>query len=154
MTMKQKPLALVLALIASLMVSGCAPIVALEPAEDANNPSCAEIIVRLPDELALAGKRSVNAQSTAAWGTPVSVILRCGLEPVFASTLPCVTAADLDWLVDESDAPNYRFISFATTPATEVIIDSTKVSGITVLEELAGSVGTLEPSARCTELVG
>jgi hypothetical protein len=154
MAMKQKPFPLVLLALSSLIFTGCAPVVALDPAQDANNVGCAEIIVRLPDELALEGKRSVNAQSTAAWGTPVSVILRCGLEPVFASTLPCVSAADIDWLVDESDAPNYRFTSFATTPATEVIIDSTKVSGITVLEELAGAVGVLEPETRCTEFAG
>lgn len=153
MAMKQKPLAIAIFL-GCLTLTGCAPLVALEPAGDANDPNCAEIIVRLPDELALERKRSVNAQSTAAWGEPVSVILRCGLEPVFASTLPCVTASDIDWLVDESDAPNYRFISFSTTPATEVIIDSTQVSGITVLEELAGSVGVLKPSARCTEISG
>lgn len=141
-----------LLLSATALLAGCAPLVALEPAELANDPECAEIIVRLPDELAGEKKRSVNAQSTAAWGEPVSVILRCGLEPVEASALPCVTAADIDWLVDDSNAPKYRFISFARFPATEVIIDSTKLAGVTVLEGLAGSVGVLEPTKRCTNI--
>ncbi len=135
-----------------LVLSGCAPVVPLEPAEQANNPECAEIIVRLPDELAGLAERRVNAQSTAAWGEPAAVILRCGLEPVEVSALPCVTATDIDWLVDESEAPSYRFISYARSPATEVIIDSTTVAGVTVLDELAASIGVLDATKRCTEI--
>jgi hypothetical protein len=135
-----------------LVLSGCAPVVPLEPAEQANNPECAEIIVRLPDELAGLAERRVNAQSTAAWGEPAAVILRCGLEPVDVSALPCVTATDIDWLVDESEAPSYRFISYARSPATEVIIDSTVVAGVTVLDELAASIGVLDATKRCTEV--
>lgn len=135
-----------------LVLAGCAPVVPLEPAEQANNPECAEIIVRLPDELAGLQKRRVNAQSTAAWGEPTAVILRCGLEPVEVSPLVCVTASDIDWLLDESKAPSYRFISYARSPATEVIVDSNVVAGVTVLEELAASVGVLEATKRCTEI--
>jgi len=146
---KNKLLLLASALaIASL--TACSPIVALEPAADANNPECAEIIVRLPGDLAGLEKRSVNAQSTAAYGSPVAVILRCGLEQVLASELPCVTAGDIDWLVDDQNAPNYRFITFARNPATEVIIDSRVVSGVSVLEQLSGSVGVLEATSRCS----
>ena len=126
--------------------------VPLEPAEQANNPECAESIVRLPDELAGLPERRVNAQSTAAWGEPAAVILRCGLEPVEVSALVCVTASDVDWLLDESEAPNYRFISYARSPATEVIVDSTVVAGVTVLEELAASIGVLAATKRCTEI--
>ena len=135
-----------------LVLAGCAPVVPLEPAEQANNPACAEIMVRLPDELAGLSERRVNAQSTAAWGEPTAVILRCGLEPVEISPLLCVSASDVDWLVDESKAPSYRFISYARSPATEVIVDSNVVAGVTVLEELAASIGVLEATKRCTEL--
>lgn len=135
-----------------LILTGCAPMVTLEPAGQANDPECAEIIVRLPDELAGEPKRRVNAQSTAAWGEPVSVILRCGLEPVEVSALPCVSATEIDWLVDDANAPSFRFISYARFPATEVIIDSTKLAGVTVLEQLAGSVGVIPATKRCTEL--
>ena len=135
-----------------LVLAGCAPVVPLEPAEQANNPECAEILVRLPDELAGLPERRVNAQSTAAWGEPTAVILRCGLEPVEISPLLCVSASDIDWLVDESKAPSYRFISYARSPATEVIVDSNVVAGVTVLEELAASIGVLEATKRCTEI--
>jgi hypothetical protein len=137
---------------ALVFLTGCAPMVTLEPAEDANNAECAEIIVRLPAELAGEPKRSVNAQSTAAWGEPVSVILRCGLEPVEVSALPCVNTGEIDWLVDDSNAPSYRFISYARFPATEVIIDSTKLAGVTVLEQLSSTIGILPATKRCTEI--
>ena len=137
---------------ALVFLTGCAPMVILEPAEDANNAECAEVIVRLPDELAGEQKRRVNAQSTAAWGEPVSVILRCGLEPVEVSALPCVSAGDIDWLVDDSNAPSFRFVSYARFPATEVIIDSTKLAGVTVLEQLSSTIGILPATKRCTEV--
>jgi hypothetical protein len=137
---------------ALVFLTACAPMVTLEPAEDANNAECAEIIVRLPDELAGEPKRRVNAQSTAAWGEPVSLILRCGLEPVEVSALPCVSAGDVDWLVDDANAPSFRFVSYARFPATEVIIDSTKLAGVTVLEQLSSTIGILPATKRCTEV--
>jgi hypothetical protein len=54
--------------------------------------------------------------------------------------------------VDESKAPSYRFITFARSPATEVIVDSNVVAGVTVLDELASSIGVLEATKRCTEV--
>jgi hypothetical protein len=137
-----------------LVLTGCAPVVPLEPADNANDAECAEVIVRLPDELAGLAERRVNAQSTAAWGEPAAVILRCGLQPVEVSPLVCVTASDIDWLLDESKAPSYRFITFARSPATEVIVDSTVVAGVTVLDELAASIGVLDATKRCTEVTG
>jgi hypothetical protein len=150
--MRKTQLQLGILAFAIALLTGCAPMVVLEPAADANNPECAEIIVRLPDSLADQPKRNVNAQSTAAWGEPVAVILRCGLQAVEVSALPCVTASNVDWLIDDSNAPTFRFISYARLPATEIIIDSTVVAGITVLEQLAASVGVLEATKRCTEI--
>jgi hypothetical protein len=150
--MRKTQLPLGILAFAIALLTGCAPMVVVEPAADANNPECAEIIVRLPDSLADQPKRNVNAQSTAAWGEPVAVILRCGLQAVEISALPCVTASNVDWLIDDSNAPTFRFISYARLPATEIIIDSTVVAGITVLEQLAASVGVLEATKRCTEI--
>lgn len=133
----------------TLLLAGCAPIVALEPAAGSNDPGCAEIIVRLPDSIGELEKRSTNAQATGAWGNPVAVILRCGLEPATVSELPCVSVAGVDWLVDESQAPNYRFISFGRQPATEVIVDSTLSSGVGALESLSGAISALPPSKTC-----
>ena len=141
-----------LILLSSLLLAGCASTVSLEPASDSNNPACAEVMIRLPSGLGGLEERYTNAQATAAWGDPAAVILRCGLEEVSVSTLPCVTAGEIDWLVDDSQAPNYRFISFARSPAVEVIVDSAAASGVTSLEQLSRAVSEIPASAFCTEL--
>jgi len=132
-----------------LSATGCATTVNLEPADGSNDPLCAEVMVRLPSELGGLTERYTNAQATAAWGDPAAVLLRCGLDPVEISTLPCVSAGGIDWLVDDSEAPNYRFISYARTPAVEVIVDSDNASGITSLESLAAAVSQLPATKAC-----
>ncbi|MDG2496628.1 MAG: DUF3515 family protein [Aquiluna sp.] len=144
---------LIIPLIAALSLSGCVQAVSLEAAEDANNPVCAEVMVRLPATLGEHEIRYTNAQATAAWGNPAVILLRCGLEPVEVSALPCVTAGSTDWLVDESAAPNFRFISYATTPAVEVVINSENASGVTTLEGLAQALSPLPKSKVCTTSV-
>lgn len=133
----------------TLSLSACSPTVSLEPAADANNPGCAEVIVRLPDAVDGQERRSTNAQSTAAWGNPATVILRCGIEPVEISTLPCVTASGVDWIVDDSAKPSFRFISFGRTPALEVIVDSENAVGVNALDSLAEAVKSIEPAKKC-----
>ena len=133
----------------TLSLSACSPTVSLEPAADANNPGCAEVIVRLPDAVDGQERRSTNAQSTAAWGNPATVIMRCGIEPVEISTLPCVTANGVDWIIDESAKPSFRFISFGRTPALEVIVDSENAVGVNALDSLAEAVKSIEPTKKC-----
>jgi len=134
--------ALLIAAVASLAggLTSCASTVSLESAPAANSPRCAAVSVRLPDTIDGNQQRPTDAQATSAWGTPANVILRCGLPEVLASTLPCVTAGGIDWLVDDSKAPNYRFITFGRKPATEVIVDSKKASGVQALDALGLSI--------------
>jgi len=133
----------------TVSLSACSPTVSLEPAADANNPGCADVIVRLPDGVDGQERRTTNAQSTAAWGNPATVILRCGIEPVEISTLPCVTASGVDWIIDESAKPSFRFISFGRTPALEVIVDSENAVGVNVLDSLEQAVKSIEPTKNC-----
>ncbi len=133
------------------LLSGCAGAVALQPADAANDPACAEVMVRLPDVVAGLDRRSTNAQSTAAWGTPAAVILRCGLPDTGPSVLPCFTVDDVDWLRDDASDPNFTFATYGRNPAVEVLIDSTAVSGTTVLSDLSTAVGALEPLRVCID---
>lgn len=130
-------------------LTGCAPTINLQAAPDSNNPGCAAVIVRLGNTVGSQSRRLTNAQATAAWGTPANILLRCGIEPVTVSTLKCVTVSGVDWLVDGTKDPSYRFITFARTPATEVILDSTKVSGATVLDDLSGAINRGKVTAHC-----
>lgn len=143
-----------LLIIPVLLLAGCAPVVNLQAAEDANNPLCAEVSVRVPDTLGELEKRETNSQATAAWGEPTAVLMRCGLEGVEVSTLPCVTAGDVDWLVDDAEAPTYRFISYARFPAVEVIVDSTLASGVSALEGLAQAVSQIPATRACSTVQG
>ena len=147
---KKRVLLAGLLICASLALSGCSATVTLEPAELANDPACAEVSVRLPEAIADLEVRTTNAQATAAYGEPTAVIVRCGLPGVTASQLRCVTTSGVDWLVDESAAPTYRFISFGRTPATEVIVDSQKAVGVTALDSVAPAVKAIAATARCT----
>jgi hypothetical protein len=145
-----------LALLASIALAGslsaCTATVSLEAAADSNNPACAEVSVRLPDQTAELDKRVTDAQATGAWGNPTAIILRCGLPPVEVSELPCVTANGVDWLVDDSEKPSYRFITFGRNPATEVIVDSNKVAGVSALSDLSAAIQSIESTKQCTEV--
>jgi hypothetical protein len=121
-------------------------------ADDANNPDCASVTVRLPDTVAELKKRETNAQATGAWGTPASVLLTCGVEVPGPTTLPCVSVNDVDWIEDDSQAPLYRYTTYGRTPAVEVVIDSGVVSGTTTLVDLGASVSVLPSTAKCTDL--
>ncbi len=139
------------ALVASL--AGCAGTVPLRPAEFANDPACAEVMVRLPDTVAGLDRRSTNAQSTAAWGDPAVVIVRCGLPDTGPSALPCATVDGIDWLRDATNDPNFAFVTFGRSPAVEVLIDSTAVGGTTALGELATAIGTIPVIDACLDPV-
>ncbi len=150
MNISRTALALLSAAALTASLSACSANVSLEAAPDSNNPACAEVSVRLPDELAGLSKRVTDAQATGAWGTPTAVILRCGLPLVEVSTLPCVTASGVDWLVDDSKKPSYRFVTFGRNPATEVIVDSRKVAGVSALGDLSAAIQSIEATKQCS----
>jgi hypothetical protein len=109
-------------------------------------------MVRLPDTVDELERRRVDAQSTAAWGVPTAVLLRCGVPRPGPSTLPCVTVDGVDWLIDDSDSPRFVFTTFGLDPATEVIVDSELGSGASTLRAVSGAVAAQsEPVARCLD---
>ena len=111
------------------------------------------MVVRLPDTVADQPRRNVNAQATAAYGNPVSIIIRCGLELPAPNPLPCFDVDDIDWLRDDSQAPSFVFTTYGLDPATEVIVDSEVVSGTQVLFELSRAVGSQSaPVQRCIDI--
>lgn len=139
-------------LAAAGLLSGCASTVSTTPAKGANDPACAAVTVRLPDTVDGQQRRWTDAQATGAWGTPTSVLLTCGLEAPGPSTLVCQTVDDVDWLIDDTDAPKYRFTTFGRTPAVEVYLDYDVVSGRDALSALSSAVQQLPTDGRkCTD---
>ncbi|WES65191.1 DUF3515 family protein [Microbacter sp. GSS18] len=135
-------------------LAACSSTVPMEPASNANDPACADVIVRLPDAVDGQPRRWTDAQATGAWGDPASVLLTCGLEPPAPSTLRCITLGGVDWLVDESESPRFRLTTYGRSPAVEVYLDNEVVSPNVVLDTLSVSVGTLPEIGACTDPEG
>ncbi|GAA2244419.1 DUF3515 domain-containing protein [Herbiconiux moechotypicola] len=134
---------------AATLLAGCSGPVALDPAADATNPSCADVIVRLPDTVADAERRETDAQATGAWGDPAAVLLVCGVEPPGPTTLPCDNVNGIDWIRDDSDAPTYTFTTFGRTPAVQVVVDSLAASGTSALVDLEPAVASIPQTSAC-----
>ena len=144
-------LVLVVAAVAALL-AGCSSTVSMTPAKAANDPACAAVTVRLPDSVDGQSRRWTDAQATGAWGDPATVLVTCGVAERGPSTLPCDTRAGVDWLIDDSDAPHYRFTTFGRSPAVEVYLDYDEVSGSQVLTDLGPAVGQLPTTgATCPD---
>ncbi|RWZ67954.1 DUF3515 family protein [Labedella populi] len=135
------------------LLTGCAAAVSLQPADDANNADCAYVTVALPPTVADLPERDTDAQATGAWGSPASILLRCGVAVPEPTTLECTTVNGVDWIIDDSDAPNYRFTTYGRDPAVEVIVDSDVVHGSTALVDLEPAVSNV-PTAPFTACVG
>ena len=138
-----------LALAGIALLAGCTPSVPLDPAADAENPGCADLIVRLPDTVADQPSRETNAQATGAWGDPAAILLHCGVDVPGPTTLPCVTINGIDWIEDDSGAPLYRFTSYGREPATEIVIDSDRVAGSTALVDLSVAMEFIPATNGC-----
>lgn len=148
-----------LVLLGSALLGGCASTVHLEPAENANDPLCAEVSVGLQNAASIADqdRRWTDAQATAAWGesgeTASSILLRCGVEvPAPTSELQCVTLEGLDWLVDASETPYVRLTTYGRDPAVQLYVDTGVVSSNDVISNraLVGAVGAIPADGRCT----
>ena len=133
----------------SILLVGCTAAVPLQPAADANNPACADVIVHLPATVADQAERETNAQATGAWGDPAAVLLHCGVPVPGPTTTPCLNVNGIDWLEDDSEAPTYRYTTYGRDPAVELVIDSEIVSGSTVLVDLANAVSSIPATGQC-----
>lgn len=124
----------------------------MTPAEDATNPSCADVIVRLKTVTNIDGheRRTTDAQATGAWGNPAAILLRCGVPVPGPSTMQCATVKGVDWLRDISEAPNYIFTTYGRDPAVQVIVNGEEASGTEALIALSNSVGSIPATRACT----
>lgn len=136
--------------LAVLALAGCSPIVSLTAADDAKNTACAEVVVRLPELVGGLSERKTDAQGTGAWGDPTGVFLRCGVPvPDPTATLPCGTIDGVDWLVDDTDAPNYVFTTYGRDPAIEVVLDYDSVASAAALTDLSSAVKVVPADREC-----
>lgn len=139
----------------TLVLTGCAGSVSMEPAPEATAAECAEVTARLPDTVAGLERRWTDAQATGAWGSPAAVLLSCGLPEPAATTLPCQSFNGVDWVIDESQAPRYTATTFNRTPAVQVFLDGQAAPAADVMSTLSQVVSRLPANgAECTNRVG
>ncbi|RRJ86185.1 DUF3515 domain-containing protein [Gulosibacter macacae] len=148
--MKRSLLTFPLVALLGIALSGCSgPSVPMQPAADAGNPICAEVSVRLPDVVDGLERRDTNAQATGAWGNPAAVLLRCGVPTPPPTTDRCISINGVDWVENSTEAPRYVYTTYGRTPAAEVVIDATKVSGTSALIALEEAIGYLPVTGGC-----
>ncbi|MGV0111668.1 DUF3515 family protein [Arthrobacter sp. CP30] len=142
-----------LAAAATLLVvlPGCTSVVDVDPAADAANADCADVMIALPPLVAENEQRDTNSQATSAWGDPSRVVLRCGVVVPGPTTDPCVTVNDVDWVVREGD-PAWTATTYGRDPAVEVLFDPEEVASSTVLVELGDAVSRVEQTRACVGL--
>ncbi|MDH5132627.1 MULTISPECIES: DUF3515 family protein [unclassified Microbacterium] len=136
-------------------LAGCSTTVHLEPAEDANDPACANVSVLLPDTVGGYERVWTDAQATGAWGDP-TVVLRCGVEPPAPSDLVCTTLGGVDWLVLEQEDERQRLVTYGREPAIEVIIRrGEQVDFQSIVDSLSSNIqsGLAPATAQCTDRV-
>ena len=131
-------------------LAGCTAAVPMQSAEDAANPVCADIVVRLPEDIDGHERRETDAQGTGAWGDPAVILLTCGVEVPGPSTQRCVTIDGVDWLVDDSEEGRGVFTTYGRDPAVQVVIDVVATSDSNALNALANSVGYSPVVGACT----
>jgi len=151
--------ALLPVLLLALPLAACAPTVSLRPAPEATSARCAAVIVRLPDAIDGAGRRTTDAQGTAAWGVPAGVTLTCGVLTPQQTTTRCTTVGGVDWLLETKkigDVQRDVATTYGRSPGTRIVIDSTQVSADAALHALAEPVvaGTRATGARCLSVSG
>lgn len=136
----------------ALGLAACSPVVSMTPApEFANDPACAEAIVRMPSAISSYALRQTDAQGTAAWGEPTVVLFSCGVPVPVVSELPCVEIAGISWLREEVEA-GFAFTTYGRDPAVRVVVDPEAVGPGVVLDELSNPVSfTPENGRACVD---
>jgi len=122
------------ALLAAAGLAGCATTISLTAPPSANDPRCAEVMTGLSvlpgGTLGDQSRRWTDAQSTAAWGNPATIILACGVTPPGPTTVKCVVLGGVGWIVDSSKSPKLTATTFGRVPAVQVFLDSSAASGV------------------------
>lgn len=139
-----------------LLLASCSGPVPVQAAEDGGSAACADVMALLPTTLAGSPRRDTSGgPGTAAWGDP-AILLRCGVEPVAASTQPCVgvpgPGGDVDWVVLATDETGSIVRTFGRDPAVEVEVPAGYgPAPVSVLPDLGEAVSVVDPTGVCVD---
>ncbi|WP_198393710.1 DUF3515 domain-containing protein [Brevibacterium yomogidense] len=145
----QRAAAGIAVLTAVVTLSGCTDVLVVDPAENAADPDCALPILLMPDEIGDLPQRTTSSQGTTGWGEPASVIVRCGVPEPAPTTDPCITVDDVDWVQVRAEEDTWQFVTYGRSPAIEVLVTPSVVSGATALASVSSAVKDIEQTAAC-----
>lgn len=138
------------AVLGAVVLSGCTNSVnGIDRAEDATNPMCSEAMLAMPESVADFERARTDSQSTAAWGDPAAVVLRCGVPVPGPTTEHCVTANGVDWITEE-EGENWRLTTYGRDPAVEVLFDATRAPSSSVMVDLSGTASQIPSERECS----
>lgn len=132
------------------LLAGCTPPVKVDPAPSAAAAACSEVMLSLPQEIDGLAKTTTTSQSTAAWGNPAAIVLRCGTPDPGPTSDPCTTVEDVDWTAREiQGSESWTLTAYGRVPGLEVTLDTSKVTSASVATALTESARRAEPHKRC-----
>lgn len=140
-----------LSISALALLAGCSNALVVDAAENASDPDCALPMLLMPNQIGELKKRNTTSQATTGWGEPASVILRCGVPEPAPTTDPCVTVDDVDWVQVRGDEDTWQFVTYGRSPAVEVLVTPSAVSGATALATVSPAVRGIEQTAQCVD---
>lgn len=146
--------------VAALVLAACATPVTVDPAPQASDPVCAEVLRVLPNTLADQERRTTTSQASRAWGDP-PITLRCGVEVPGPTTDRClaVTGPDgdsVDWVMtelgaDEAIEAGWTFTTYGRSPAVEIVlpVEFAGEDPTEVLTSLGAAVQQIPQTREC-----
>ncbi|WP_380168704.1 DUF3515 domain-containing protein [Jannaschia sp. R86511] len=141
----------------SLLLSACSAAVPVQAAPEGGSPGCATVMAALPATLADAPRRdTTGGAGTAAWGDP-AILLRCGVEPLGATSQPCVgvptdDGGEVDWVVLAGDGTGSIVRTYGRVPAVEVEVPGRYgPAPVSVLPGLGEALQAIEPTSVCVD---
>lgn len=108
-------------------------------------------MLRLPEAIGDLDRRTTSSQSTAVWGDPTEIVLRCGVPPIGPTQEPCVRYGDIDWVtLEQEDSDSWQLVSYGREPTIEVLMAMEQISSINAMPPLSDAVSEIEQTRQCT----
>ena len=147
---RKAAIATVLSIGATLTLSGCSEPVEVAPAENAADARCSQVMITLPQEISGQPKRKTTSQSTAAWGSPASAILKCGEIAPAVTSDRCSTLDEVDWTARENNDGTWTIATYGREPYITITIDTARISSSDVAVAVSDAVKNNKATKRCT----
>lgn len=139
----RRPGATLLAGALVLGLGGCSSGVEVSPAPGASTAGCRDIATHWPQRVGTLERRDLadDVPTAAAWGDP-AVVARCGVSAIPPTTTECIESDGVGW-IPEQLTDGWKFTSFGTDPALEVLVPQAYDPGSLLLPAFTAAARSL-----------